>query len=259
MMFKYLRIFKDLLVTDFIIMKGNIRASIINTIIWTAAVTVVSTYVLPAIGINKSYGAMMLIASIATCGVFQIFGNAAFFVGDIDGDKTISYQLTLPLPGWLLWTQKALYFAVHSAIISLFILPLGKLLIGNQLVLSGINPLKFIAAFCFTHLLFGCFTLVMIAYTPNMSKIEHVWTRLLFPLWFFGGSQYNWYTLNTINPSLSYVTLANPFVYAFEAIKSASLDGQYLPFWVSISVIIIFCAIFIFIGHKKLQHRLDYL
>jgi hypothetical protein len=260
MIFRYIRLIKELLITDLIIMKQTISGTIINTLIWAGCVTAVSTYVFPQLGMTQAYGSMALISAIGSCGVFEIFGNTSVMVADLDGDKTISYQFTLPLPGWSLLIQKALAFAIHSAIISLFIIPLGKLLMGNQLILSAINPFKFVVAFCTLHLFFGFFALIMIAYTTSMSKILHVWTRLLFPLWFFGGSQYNWYTLKAMNPALAYASLANPLVYAFDAIKSASLsEGQYLPFWFCILMMVVFSALFTYIGHRKLQRRLDYL
>ena len=256
----YIRLMKELLITDLMIMKQKLPETILNTLIWSASFTLAATYVLPYLGMTRSYSSMVLIGSIVSCGIFEIFGNTSIMVADITGEKTISYQLTLPLPGWMLLAQKALANAIHSAILTLFILPIGKLIMGSHLVVSAIHPAKFAIAFVMLHLFCGFFGLVMTAYTMSMDSIINVWVRMLFPLWFFGGSQFNWHTLYEISPILAYLNLANPLTYAFEAIKGASLAGElFLPFWACIGMMIIASMLFLYIGNRKLQQRLDYL
>lgn len=260
MMRHYFSITKELLITDLMLMKQNITDTIINTLIWASSVTAIATYVLPHLGVTQSYGSMMLIGSFVSCALFECFGNTSMMVADLDGDRVISYQLTLPLPGWLLLVQKGLGFAIHSAILTLFILPMGKLIMGKHLVLSAINPYKFVVAFVLLHLMCAFLCVIMIAYTSSMSRILHVWTRLLFPLWFFGGSQFNWYTLKEMSPALAYLNLANPITYASESIKGASLSGEaFLPFGFCIAMMTLFSIVFLYIGHRKMKRRLDYL
>lgn len=256
----YLKLFKELLITDLILMRQKLRGTIFNTLIWSTSLTLAATYVFPKLGMIQSYGSMMLIASIVSCSVFEVFGNASMFVADLDGERTITYQLTLPLPGLLLLVQKAVSYALHSAVLTMFILPVGKIVMQDHLVLSAIQPAKFIFAFILTHLFGGFLSLVMTAYTPNMGSIINVWVRGLFPMWFFGGAQFNWYTLKNISPVLAYINLLNPLTYAFEAMKGASLpDGQFLSFPMCICGIICSAAFFLFLAHKKLKTRLDYL
>jgi hypothetical protein len=260
MIIHYLQITKELLITDMILMRQKLIDTITNTLIWVSSTAAIATYVLPYLGITQAYGSMTLIASIVSCGVFECFGNTSMTISDLDGDKTISYQLTLPLPGWLLLVQKALYFAIHSALLTLFILPVGKLIMGNHLQLSAIDPFKFAVAFIALHLMCGFFCIIMIAYTPTMNHILNVWCRFLFPLWFFGGSQFNWQTLKQVSPALAYINLLNPFTYAFEAIKGASLgEGLFLNFWSCIGIMTLFSALFLYFGNRKMQNRLNYL
>lgn len=256
----YIKLMKELLITDLMIMQQKLKDTILNTLIWSVSFTLAATYVLPFLGMTRSYSSMVLIGSIVSCGIFEIFSNTSIMVADITGEKTISYQLTLPLPGWMLLVQKAVANAIHSGILTLFILPVGKLIMGNHLVMSAIHPAKFIIAFIVLHLFCGFFGLVMTAYTMNMDSIINVWVRMLFPLWFFGGSQFNWHTLYEISPILAYLNLANPLTYAFEAIKGASLAGElFLPFWPCISMMIATSILFLYLSNKKLQARLDYL
>lgn len=256
----YIKLMKELLITDLMIMRQKLKDTIFNTLIWSVSFTLAATYVLPFLGMTRSYSSMVLIGSIVSCGIFEIFSNTSIMVADITGEKTISYQLTLPLPGWMLLVQKAIANAIHSAILTLFILPVGKLIMSSHLAMSSINPAKFIIAFIVLHLFCGFFGLVMTAYTMNMDSIINVWVRMLFPLWFFGGSQFNWHTLYEISPILAYLNLANPLTYAFEAIKGASLAGEFfLPFWACIGMMIAASTLFLYLSNKKLQNRLDYL
>ncbi|MBM3886537.1 ABC transporter permease [Candidatus Dependentiae bacterium] len=256
----YLRITKELLITDLMLMKQKLFDTIVNTLIWVSSVTAIATYILPSLGITKAYSGMILIGTIASASVFECFGNTSVMVADLDGDRTISYQLTLPLPGWLLLAEKGVAFAIHSAVLTLFVLPIGKLIMGDQLVLSTIHLGKFILAYALLHLMCGFLGIIMIAYTASMNHILNVWTRFLFPLWFFGGSQFNWYTLKQISPALAYVNLANPITYAYESIKGASLTGEpFLSFWVCIAMMTLFSILFLYIGHRKIKQRLDYL
>jgi ABC-type multidrug transport system permease subunit len=55
-----------------------------------------------------------------------------------------------------------------------------------------------------------------------------------------------------------YINLINPVMFATEAIRSSVLKSDdYLPFWQSILVMIIFTIIFAFLGIRKLKKRLD--
>ena len=255
-----IKLFKELLITDLILMKEKLSNTLINTLTVITTVTLATTYIFPLMGLGGGYASMFLIGFIVSCGIFESFGNTATMVADIEGDRTISYLLTLPLPGWLVLTQKALSYAIHNAILTLFILPIGKIVMGERLLLSAIQPGKFLLAFIFIHLFCGFYSLVMTAYTANMQSLFNIWNRALFPLWFFGGSQFNWYTLKKLSPWLAYLNLLNPLVYAFEAIKSASLPNEnFLPFWACIIALTFFSTLFLYIAHKKLQKRLDYL
>lgn len=256
----YLQLIKELLITDLILIRQRILGNVLNTLIWATSVTLISTYVFPLLGMNTHYGSMILIGIIVSTGVFETFGNASMMVSDLDGERTISYQLTLPLPGWMLMLQKTISYAIFSALLTLVILPMGKIIMGDRLLLSAINPGKFAIAFIATHLFCGTFSLILTAYTANMGLILNVWTRFLFPLWFFGGSQFDWYTLKKLSPWLAYINLANPLTFIYEAIKGASLPhGQYLPFWPCIGAVALFSGMFLYAAHRKMQKRLDYL
>jgi hypothetical protein len=260
MMLQYLHVGKELLVTDLILMRQKLMSITINTLIWVTSGAISATYILPCLGMAQSYASMMLVASAVSIGIFESFVNTSTIVSDLYGERIISYQLTLPIPGIMLLAQKALAFALRSFTVALCVLPIGKLVMGKHLVLSDISIGKFIVALAAAHLFTGCLGLFLASYTPGMQYVFNAWTRIVFPMWFFGGSQFNWYSFKSVFPIGAYINLANPATYAFEAVKSAALPHtHHLPFWLCIGMLILFSGLALFISHKKLQRRLDYL
>ena len=259
--FKQLRLVGRLLKTDLLIFKTQFANMIIDNCFWISICTLISAYVLPKLGMTSSYGAFFVIGAIGSSAVFQTFGNVSRVVADLDGEKIITYPLTLPLPGWLLMVQKALSFAVQSALIGLVILPIGKLLLMDRLNLSLINPLQFFVIYITLQIFIaGFFTMFFVSITEKMSRILNVWTRVLFPLWFMGGSQFSWQTLHQVSPSFAKICLFNPFIYAFEGLHAATLgqDG-YLPFWLCVGMIWLFIIVFAVISIRRMKKRLDFI
>ncbi len=258
---KQARLVGRLLKTDMLIFKSQFIDTTIDTCVWITFCTLVAAYILPQLGMNSAYGAFALIGYIGSASIFQTFGNVSQVVADLDGERTITYPLTLPLPGWLLMMQKALAFALQSALLSIIILPIGKLILQDKLNLSLIDPVRFLIIYATLHLFIaGFFTLFFVSITAKMSRILNVWTRVLFPLWFMGGSQFAWATLNTTAPLFAKICLLNPFIYAFEGLHAATLGQEgYLPFWLCIGMLWLFIVVFGVISIKRLQRRLDFI
>ena len=259
--FQQVRLFGKLLKTDFFIFKQNCIDDIIDTCVWVTFCTIVAAYVLPSLGMQVSYGAFFLIGCIGSSSIFLIFGDTSQVVADLHGERTITYPLTLPIPGWLLFVQKAVTYSLQAAIISAIIIPLGKLILMERFNLSLINPFRFIIIYLSLHVFCaGFFTLFFVSMTEKMSRILNIWTRVLFPLWFMGGSQFSWQTLDAMNPWFAKLCLLNPFTYAFEALHAATLGQEgYLPFWLCIMILWASIVLFGFISIKRLQKRLDFI
>jgi hypothetical protein len=251
-------IFWQLLKTDLMIYRKNQINEIINTIIWTSLTLFATGYIFPQLGMTSSYGSFIAVASIASISVFVIWPTAANLVSDIDGDQTVSYALTLPIPTSLLWCKQALGIAIKTLINAIIILPLGKIFLGSALQLSNINFVGFLAMYLSIPILTSFFALFIASITKNMLMLETVWIRLLFPLWFLGCSQFPWHSLYTFSKPIAYVMLLNPYTPLFEGIQAAVNPGQqFLP--VSICLIITWAWTIVmgYFGIARLKKRLD--
>jgi ABC-type multidrug transport system permease subunit len=181
-------------------------------------------------------------------------------VTDFEGDRIISYYLTLPIPSWLVFLRSIIYYAINATALGIFVLPIGKLLLGSKFDSSALSISKFLLIFLITNIFYGSFTLWITSRVPNSLKIGNVWMRLVYPLWAFGGFQFSWQVLYNFMPYFAYVNLLNPIMYTMEGIRAAVLGQEgYLPFWSSVSVLIAFSLFFAWHGIRLLKRQLNFI
>ena len=92
-----------------------------------------------------------------------------------------------------------------------------------------------------------------------MERIETVWTRFIFPLWFLGGFQFSWQIVYGISKPLSYVMLANPVTYVMEGLRAATLgQAGYIHFWICVGMLCAFSIATGTLAYRGLKKRLDF-
>jgi ABC-type polysaccharide/polyol phosphate export permease len=255
----YSKTFWELLKTDLIIHKKNLLGSIVDNIIWVSLTTVVFAYVLQEIGVAKDYGALYLVGNISSLSLFETWPAAAQFIADQEGNNTLSYFLTLPIPAWLFFIKTTLSYAINSIVASLFVLPLGKLLLWNNLSFANFSFGKFILMFIAINIFSGFFTLFIKSLVKSMLHIGTVWSRILFPLWMLGGTQFSWQVIYRLSEPFAYVCLLNPILYGMEGIRAAVLGQEgFINYWICFGMLCMFSILFGFWGTKRLKKRLDF-
>ncbi|MFA5075148.1 MAG: ABC transporter permease [Candidatus Babeliales bacterium] len=252
-------IFKQLMFTKFTNLKSTIKDKFINFYIWAASTIFVTGYIMQAFGLSNDFGAFQLGGVLASVGLFELYTNAVTFVSDLEGDRSIDYYLTLPTSVFTVFCSYIIYYAFISSIMGILLLPLAKAILLDRFVLANVAWFKLLFFTILINLVCATATLLLSALIPAMDKFDILWTRFIFPLWYFGGFQYSWFSLNEKVPWLSYIMLINPMTYATEGMRAALLGQEgYLPFWFCCLVLII---MWIFIGiwaFKVLKKRLDF-
>lgn len=252
--------FKYLLATDLHLFKKLIKDKLINLCIWVASSSLIATYVLPFFGMSNNYGAFLLVGLCASAGLFEVFPSVAKLVDDIKGDQIILYQTTLPLPSSLVILRLMIYNAFSAWVLGLCVLPLGKLLLWNNFDLTQLSPFKFLLMFSLASAFYGSYTICIATRVADMTKIGNVWMRFVYPFWFLGGYQFSWQSLYGVAPVLAYINLANPILYIMEGIRGAVLgQAGYLPFWLCVGMVFLFCILSSVTGIILLKKRLDIL
>lgn len=215
-------------------------------------------YFLPVYGMSIDYGPFILISSIASFGFFDIIGKISTLISDIEGDRKISYTLTLPIPSWMVFFYIGTYWAINSALITVFLFPLGKLILFNQFDLEKVSYLRLIPMFISINVFYGFFSLWLTSMLKSLSNLDLIWIRVINPIVMFGAYFYSWQIAYKLSPSIAYFNLINPMVYVMEGMRAASLGQEdSLPFWICMTALWIFIFAFGWHATRRLQNRLD--
>lgn len=248
----------QLLRRDLLRFKRDFWGKMIDTSSLLLTNLIVFGYFMPQLGLQSNYGPFMLISAIASFGFFDTVGKVSSLISDIDGDRTISYTLTLPIPSWLTFVYIGIYWALNSALITIWLFPLGKLVLFNQFHLSQISYWKLIPIYLSLNLFYGFFSLWLTSMLKNISDVGILWVRVINPLIMFGAYFYSWKAVYAFSPLIGYLNLLNPVVYAMEGMHAAALGQEgYLSFWICLPLLWLFTIACAWHGTRRLQQRLD--
>lgn len=260
-MFKrsYFNICKALIHADLLIFKQQFFDKFIDVTIWVVLSLVVMSYVMPYFGLTGDFGVFQLGGLIAAAGLFELYGNVVDLVSDFQGDRVINYNLTLPIPSRLAILSKTAYYILIYVVLSVLMIPIGKICLWHQFDLTHISYIKLLLAILCQSIFYGCFVLFPASIINNMTQLGMVWARFIFPMWFLGGFQFSWMALLKTVPLLAYINLFNPMIYITEAVRIALLGQEgYINFWLCLLAIICFSLFFLYISLRNLKKKLDY-
>ena len=238
--------------------KKSLINDVINKTTWISCVLIISTYIWPKVGMSEGFGVFMALGSLVSCSFWDSWGVSAQFVSDLEGSREIDYYLTLPISSRLFFIKQIVFYTLRSMVPTALMLPLSKLILGHRLDFGQLNIGQFVAIFVMTNIFCATLSLLMTSLVKNMSSIDNVSIRFLFPMWFFGGSQFSWMTFYAVSPYFAYFNLCNPLLYAMEAMHVAFLgQSGYLPFEPCIMMLVLFSLVFGYMGMCRLMRHLD--
>lgn len=255
----YLTVFRHLLAADLKVLFEILRDKLINQAIYMAIVVMVVGYIMPQFGLPNDYGSFQLAGMVGSVALFDVFPNVMNLVSDFNGDRIISYHLSLPLPSWLVWLKTVCFYAITSIILGLWVLPIGKLTLLSSFDMTRISPIQFVVILVVIGFFFGAFSIFVASFVKDMERVDHVWARFVFPLWFLGGFQFSWAVLHRVSVPLSYIGLLDPVTYVMEGTRAAILGQEgYLNFWLCSGILILFTLVCFWSALTRLKKRLDY-
>ena len=254
----YIHIFVLLMKRDLMIFMRSYPDYLANVFLWIVLDVGVFAYLMPYFGLQQNFGTFILASVIASLSIFESMHSAESFVVDLNGEKQITYDLTLPVPSFLVLIQRACLYMTQMMLLCFFVLPFGKILFWHKIDLSHFSFLYFSLVFVITNIVYGFLALWLISFLKDLDNMRNVWIRLIMPLWVLGGYQFSWQAINSISPWLGYLVLLNPVIYITEAFRVAIL-GQpgYLNFWLCMGMMCLFGIFFGWRGIYLLKKRLD--
>ncbi len=254
-----LQIFWQLLVSNFYTFKPRLKDQIFNGLLWGGINIFVFAYIMQTRGIAADYGSFILITVTSVQGFFTPVHNIILLVSDMnDQGSNLHYELTLPVPQWSIFIKYAVANAYQGFITTLFMIPFGKILLGQSFSFQHFSFIKFYFLLILVALFSGFFSLFLASRIHDLFKISNMWQRIIFPLWFLAGFQFSWKNLYETLPTLAYINLFNPLTYALEGGRAAALNPALsLPYWNCVCALTGFTILFGYLGIKKLKKRLD--
>lgn len=255
-----LKTFWALFYKDVVAFKLDYVQSLLDNLFWSLAIVTPALFFLPAMGMPSDFGIFLLVALPFVWGVFEIGTNATTLIGDITSDKTIQYELIMPISQWAVFLKIICVNAYRSFAASIFTLPCGMIYIyfckGLMVPLNGIFYYYFFLIIA--HIFFGCFGLFLASYMKKVSDIRNVRMRILFPLWFLAGFNNSWEVMHSVVPKVANLLLINPFVYIMEGGRAALLgqDG-FINYWICVGMIVSWSLVLGYIGISRFLKRLD--
>lgn len=253
-----IRVCARLIWRDMAVFRPHVWGKMVNCAIWVTITTLVFQYIGFG-GTSESIGIFMACANAASTGFFEVMENVDRFIGDLQGERSITYALTLPLAQSMVFIRIALSNALQTMPFALCVLPLSKLLVWDSFSLVHFSLPKFILILVLAQLFYGFFSLWLICMVKNLEATGNIWNRVIFPLWILGCYQFSWAMLLAKSPVIAYLSLAfNPLVFATEGMRAAVMGQEgFLPFWGCCFGLIVFTILIGIIGIKRMKQRLD--
>lgn len=233
-------------------------SKIIDITIITTTNILVFTFLMPYFGLKSSYGPLIVVGLIALLPFFEVIHRTTNLVSDITGNKKISYFLTLPLPSGYVLAAIPLGWAACGGIYSIFVLPIAKIILYQKFDLSNFSIIKFLLGFITIQIMYGFFALFIASLIKDMKYISWIWSRVVNPLFMFGGYFYTWMAIYSMSHVIGVINFFNPVMLASECLRSA-IFGQsgFINFWLSILGLWLFILLFGYLGINRIKNRLD--
>ena len=169
------KLFLLLLKRDLLIYARDYPEYFLNVCIWIILDIGIFAYLMPYFGLQQNFGTFILASVVASLGVFEAMHSAESFVVDLDGEKQITYDLTLPIDSTLIFVQRACLYIVRMMLLSVLVIPCGKLIFWYKIDLSHFSLGYFVLAFVAAHVMYGFFTLWLVSFLKDLDNVRNVW------------------------------------------------------------------------------------
>ena len=244
---------------EMIVLRKDLFSMTINAIIWPIMSAMIYGFVMPALGVPIDYGSFVLVGVVVATWIYTTYEHVLELGQDLEGNRLIDYELTLPIKPWMVLVKYGLACAFHSFLFSFPLLFVGGIFLGERFSFAKFNYFGYVMLNILGTLVFSFFSLWVCAWSRSRFFV-HIRVRLYDPLFFLGCYMSSWAAMAKVLPVLSWIMLANPVTHAMEATRVTVFGQQgYLPFWVSVAYL--FLNLFVWAGMMlyAMRKRLDFI
>ncbi len=256
---RFFGIFCSLVKTNLLVARKGVKDQIFNLYIWSGITLMIMGYLMQQFGLMGGYGAFQFASIVSVVGLFEVYNASTKAIMDIDGDRNISYYLTLPARPATVLLSMVCSYALVSMMLTVLLLPFGKLVLYNNFDWANVSWFKFIVMAILANSFFAIFIVAMIGHVGTMSKMRNIWMRFIWPLWFLGCYQFSWQALYALSAPFSYLLLCNPITFVTEGMRGALLgQAGFLPWAICCGALCFYITIYWFYGYYKMKRLLDF-
>lgn len=231
-----IRVFWALLRRDLKVLRSKLRSMLIDGAILVATNVLIFGKLFPLIGMPSHFVAPLFLGhSISMLLLSLGYSLGLKIVFDIQYNRFIDYHLTLPVSKTWLFLSYIVSFMIEAFIITIPLVTLGIVLLGDAFAAMTGNWFIFFGVFLLNLLFISTlFLSFSFYYDPDYFR-DNLWGRRLIPLLLFSTTTLTWRTVANFLPRASKLFALNPFTHNTEALRAALLGGpEYLPLWFSV-------------------------
>jgi ABC-2 type transport system permease protein len=219
--------FGALLLRDLAVLRKNLAAFLLRTIMQPLLFVFVFTYVFPKIGQGvggsgageQRFATLIVPGVVAIATVFQAIQSVGLpLVSEFGYTREIEDRVMAPLPVWGVAVQKVVSGAIQGTLAALVVFPLAALIPTTPVHLQ-VRWLALVTVMPLAGLL-GSALGIVIGTRAEPRQVPLVFSVIIIPITFLGATYYPWALLSPI-PWLKLLVLLNPLVYVSEAYRMA--------------------------------------
>ena len=253
-------LFSQLIRKELVVSLEDLKKKWVQACISILTMFIIFHYIMPKMGLHDEYVVFFVISLVASFGFYDMVGGIAALIADLNGDRSISYLLTIPLSNFLSISSIVIGWSLCGILMTLLLLPCAQLLLFSQLKLTQISFIKFLIILISANLLFGYFALWLASLIQKVKNTGWLWIMVINPLYMLGCYYCSWKVIWTFSKTLAIIQLFNPITYVMEGIHSTILGQQgFLSFWICLMALWVFIPLFSFDAYRRLKRRLDFI
>lgn len=254
---RQLTVFKALLARQWFVVARRLPDMFIDGGVAVLLQVIMLRFFLPTMGMSSEWQFPLFIGNMLMLCFTVGYQYGLALTHDIEHTRVVQYHSCLPLS-----SMAVLVSYLAGAIVSFFVLLVPVGLIGSwflrhHAVLKGDIGTAVLMITVVILFFTISFTTLGVRYTPEYF-LDHVWPRLLGPMFIFGCLLFTWQRIHSFSPKVSYLFLLSPVTYCVEGVRRAVLgDPQFLSVPVCISVIVVLSIGLLYLLYGGLTQRLD--
>jgi len=218
-------------------------------------------YIQPGVMLGKTsqLNMVMFIGSILLSVQVLSFKASIELLFDLLGDRFIDYQLTLLSPR-LIIIERIFFATCYTFALLLPYYPMSKLLLGDLFNTQATSWPAVILVLTASAFLISAYNIFICCILNAPHELRKVWVRINNPLFMLGGFWAPWYVVMKASPILGYLSLANPFMYMSEGLRSAFLGTpDFFPVPLCVAVLLGLGCVFTFLALRQFKRRVDHI